>query len=82
MDSQAVSPRWLRTTQMLAAYGIGRRTLWRWVKKGCPCVREEGILLFCPDEVDAWLRRDFSPPPFEGAQVRRRGRPRKVPRGE
>lgn len=38
--------------------GIGKATLWRWMKRGLPVIRVGKTLLFDSEAVDEWLKKE------------------------
>lgn len=58
--------------EICARAGIGRTTLWRYLKRGFPVRRVEGRLVALQEDVDSWMTGRFGEEPRP-----RHGRPRK-----
>lgn len=52
---------YIRRNELCAAFTVSERTVFRWLREGCPCVRigarGKGDARFKVSEVEAWLLR-------------------------
>lgn len=44
-------------TELRRIYPVSKRTLARWVKRGCPSRKIEGLRLYKPSAVEKWQQR-------------------------
>lgn len=65
-----MAKQYLTEKQMADSLGVSTMALWRYRRKGLPFIRLDGrTLRFDPDDVDAWLKTNWSnlpavaPPP-------------------
>jgi predicted DNA-binding transcriptional regulator AlpA len=48
----------LKVKDVMNIYGISKRTLYNWIDRGLPVLRNKGVVRFKANEVEEWFNKE------------------------